>query len=920
MISGLDALRGPRVLSVESGPGSYTSGLSLTPGTRLGVYEVTAQIGAGGMGEVFRATDTNLKRQVAIKALPASVAGDVDRLARFQREAEVLAALNHPNVAHIYGLERQSGQGGASFIVMELVEGDDLSQRITHGALPVDQALPIAKQIAEALEAAHEKGIIHRDLKPANIKVRGDGTVKVLDFGLAKALEASDAHLTATDVSQSPTTATPPPLTGTGMVLGTAAYMSPEQARGLPLDKRCDIWSLGCVLFEMLTGRRAFVDAADALVSQPDWSSLPSDLPDSIHRLVRRCLEKEPRNRLHDVADARIEITDALSSPARREQPRKRSLRSSRLVAILAATALVALAAYAWRSLSRHPVPDPRGAQMSEFGVTFPNNFMPTDGIAISPDGRHIAANVWSDSGNIWVHSFDGTQPRPLNGGELGSSPFWSPDSSTIGFFQGGQIVTMRASGGSRTVVAKIAGGGASVLTAQLLGGSWNRDNVIIFSAAAKLYRVPVSGVSPPAELPVTGVNGTFTAPAFLPDGHHFVFCATDESGSRLNLASLDDYRARAIGVTECPGGFAPPDRVLLVRRGSLLAQRLDMSTFALRGEPQVVASNINRGAVGPWPELTVSASDTGTLALPAPRGGSSLGKLTWFDREGRVIGTIEPPSADVEYLNPAICPTNDNLVAANRLEPETGSWHVWVIDAARGNAPSRLTTTQESDFDPVWSSDGKEIMYVAERDGRRGFYRQRVDGGSPTQVLDVSQFGYPMPSDWSGDGHVLFSNLQRSVWAFHLGDRMPVQVQQRPSYGARLSPDGMWLAYTGSDGGTFKLFVERFPGGSPRKQISTGTGVNARWINGGKSIAYWVPPGGIVSTDLVTSEQEIRIGETRTLVSQPVLTLIDARPHYDITSDGRKILVRQPAGAPTPGIRLIVNWLDPNDARAPTK
>jgi len=893
--------------------------LALAPGARLGVYDITAQIGEGGMGQVYRATDTKLKRQVAIKILSPWLAADHDRLARFQREAEVLASLNHPHIAGIYGLEES---GGMTALVMELVEGEDLAQRIARGAIPLDEALPIAKQIAEALEAAHEQGIIHRDLKPANIKIRDDGTVKVLDFGLAKALRASDPRqLTPPPgVSQSPTTSTPAAMTGVGVVLGTAAYMSPEQARGLPLDRRCDIWSLGCVLFEMLTGRRAFTGAADAVGREPEWNALPSDLPESIHRLIRRCLEKDSRNRLHDVADARIEITDALSSPARSEQPRTSSIRSSRLIAILAAMPLVALTAYAGWSLLRHPVPARRSAQMSEFGVTFPNNFMPTDGVAISPDGRHIAANVWSDSGNIWVHSFDGTQPHPLNGGELASRPFWSPDSSTIAFFQGGQIVTMPANGGSRTVIAKIQQSGAVDLTARTVGGSWNRDNVIIFSAGGKLFRVAVSAASPPAELPVTGVGGVLTAPTFLPDGRHFVFCADDESGGQLNLASLDDYRARALGASECPGGFAPPDRVLFVRRGSVLAQRLDMSTFALRGEPQVVASNINRGAVGPWPQLTLSASDTGTLALPAPRGGSSLGKLTWFDREGRSIGTIEPPLADVEYLNPAICPTNDNLVAANRLEPETGSWHVWLIDAARGNAASRLTTNQESDVDPVWSSDGKEIMYMADRDGRRGFYRQPVDGGPATQVLDVGQFQYPMPSDWSGDGHVLFSNLQQSVWAFRLGDRTPVQVQQRNSYGAHLSPDGRWLAYTASDGGSFKLFVERFPGGFPRKPISTGTGVHPRWINGGKSIAYWVPPGGIVSTDLVTSDQEIRLGTTRTLVSQPVLNLIDARTHYDITSDGRKILVRQQAGAPTPGIRLIVDWLDQIDTRAPIK
>ena len=587
---------------------------------------------------------------------------------------------------------------------------------------------------------------------------------------------------------------------------------------------------------------------------------------------------------------------------------------------MLTTAALAATAAFVWWRASPQPPPDRPGVRAMEFGVTFPNNFMPTDGIAISPDGRHIAANVWSDSGNIWMHALDGTQPHPLPGAENAARPFWSPDSSMLGFFQGGQIVIMPATGGPRTVVAKIARNGPLDLTAQALGGSWNRDNVIIFSASGKLFRVAASAASAPAELPVAGVSGEFRGPVFLPDGRHFLFCAAQESGGQLNVAALDDDRPRALGASECPGGFAPPDHVLFVRGSSLLAQRLDMRRMTVEGEPQVIAANITRGAVGPWPQLTPSASDTGMLAFPAPRGGSSLGKLTWFDRDGRVTGTIEPPSADVEYLNPAICPANDNLVAVNRVNPETGAWHIWLVDAARGNAASRLTTGDASDVDPTWSADGKEIIYVSDRDGRRAFYRQPIDGGAATRVLDVSEFAFPMPSDWSTDGEVLFSDLQQSVWAFHLGDRTPVQVEQRISYGARLSPDRRWLAYSASEGGAFKVFVERFPGGSPRKQIPGAGGSHPRWINGGKSIAYWMPPGGIVSTDVTTTDQEIRIGATRTLVSQPVLTLIDVRTHYDITADGRKILVRQPAGAPTPGIRVIVNWLDDSKARTAAK
>ena len=462
----------------------------------------------------------------------------------------------------------------------------------------------------------------------------------------------------------------------------------------------------------------------------------------------------------------------------------------------------------------------------------------------------------------------------------------------------------MTATGGPVTRVAKIEPGVAGAG-----GGSWNRDDVILFSAAGKLYRVSASGGSAPVEVAVSGVTGDLLGPTFLPDGRHFVFCADAPSGGFVHLSSLDDGRVQNLGESECPGGFAPPDRVLFVRGGSLLAQKLDLRLFTLDGQPQVVAANVTRGAVGPWPALTVSASDTGALAFPAPRGGSSLGKLTWFDRAGKIIGTIEPPSDEVEYLNPAISPTDSNLIAANRLDPQTGVWHVWLIDGSRGNAASRLTTDAASDSDPAWSPDGREIVYVSDRGGRRAFYRQPIAGGPPTEVLDVSQFRFPTPTDWSKGGQILFQELQRSIWGFLVGDRAPTKLAQPFSYDPHLSPDGKWLAYGAASGGQFELFVERFPGGSPQKQISSGGGTHPRWTNAGE-LVYWAPPGGILSTELSLSDQEIRVGQTRTLVAQPVLNLIDARTHFDITRDGRKILARQPAGPPSPGIRVIVNWM----------
>jgi Tol biopolymer transport system component len=873
----------------------------LAPGSSVGPYHIEGLLDAGGMGEVYRARDTTLGRDVAIKILPRHFTSDAGRLTRFEREARLLATLNHPHIGAIYGIVDAEGVRG---LVLELVEGPTLAKRLARGRLPIEEALVVARQIASALEAAHEQGIVHRDLKPANIKMTPAGQVKVLDFGIAKIADTGQADVTA-------------PRTGTGLILGTPAYMSPEQARGVTVDKRADIWAFGCVLYEMLTGRGAFAaeTASDSLAKvierEPDWMALPGQVPESIRRLVTRCLQKDPANRLHDIADARIEITDALSTAVGGREaeadvpPRARVIRAT-----LAVSALALLAAAVWWRPFLPSASRVTPAEAMEFGVTFPNNFMPADGVAISPDGRQIAANVWSNWGDIWVYSLDGSQPRPLPGGEQGSHPFWSPDSSRIGFFKGSQLVAMKATGGQLTSIASMAPAPRNTIRGRA-GGSWNRDGVILFTAEGKLYQVSASGGSAPAEVPLASVTGEISGPTFLPDGRHFVVCVERQERGSVDLASLDGGPVTILGDTECPGGFAPPDRVLFVRGASVLAQKLDLRRLTLQGDAEVVASGVTRGAVGPWPYLNLSASDTGVLAFAAPRGGGSMGQLTWFNRDGKVMGAIDQPAGGVEYLNPAISP-DGTIVAANRADPQTGSWHVWLIDIARGNAASRLTTASASDFDPVWSFDGKEIVYASDRGERLAFYRQSIVGGSATLVKDVSQVRFPIPSDWSQDGHILYQQLQRSVWAFLLSDahaEVPLANRQSPSYDARLSPDGKWLAYASYESDRFDVFVERFPGGSPRKQVSNGGGTHPRWTNA-TELVYWVPPDGIKSTELSLFDQGIRVGTTRTLVAQPVAGLIDARTHYDITRDGQHILVRQPAGPPSPGIRVIVNWM----------
>jgi Tol biopolymer transport system component len=848
------------------------------------------------MGEVYRATDTRLKRVVALKILGADLTSSPQSRARFDREAQLLAALNHPHIAAIYGVEDIAGGGAA--LVLEYVEGLTLAERLLAGPLKVSETLPIARQIASALEAAHERGIVHRDLKPANIKITPAGQVKVLDFGIGKIADAGPAAATAA-------------ATRTGLVLGTPAYMSPEQARGQPIDKRTDIWAFGCVLYEVLTGRGAFAaetgsdSLAKVIEREPDFTALPADVPASIRSLVKRCLQKDPADRLHDIADARVEISEAMAAPAHAGEAPARPAPSGRLMwAAIAVAALALVAAAAWWRPVAKPSPSPPPAQAAELGITFPNNFMTADGVAISPDGRQIAANVWSNLGDIWVASLDGSPPRPLHGGENASNPFWSPDSVTIGFFRGADVVTMRATGGPPTPIATVASGWKS--------GSWNRDGVILVAAGGKLFRLSAQGGSAPVPIPLAGVTGELRGPTFLPDGRHFVVCAEEQGQGSLVLASLDGEPVKVLGESECPGGFAPPDHVLFIRGTSLLAQKLDLGRLTLEGGAEIVATGVARGAAGPWPELTPSASDTGVLVFPGIRGGGGVGQLTWFDRNGKTTGTIPRPADDVEYLNPAISP-DGTMVAANRMDPQNGRWQVWLIDLTRGNAPSQLSTDSASD--PVWSYSGKEILYLSDRDGHRAFYRQSIAGGPATPVIDVGQVSYPIPYDWTREGRIVYDSLQSSGWTFLMAD--PHAVGPQPSipqriadgYGARLSPDGKWLAFSSWVSGRFELFVERFPDRSLRSQISTGSGVHPRWTKNGKEIVYWAPPGGILANDLTLSDQEIKVGPTRTLVDQPAANLIDARTAYDITRDGERILVRQLVGPPSPGIRVIVNW-----------
>jgi eukaryotic-like serine/threonine-protein kinase len=868
----------------------------LAPGTPFGPYVLGTLLGAGGMGEVYRARDPKLGRDVAIKVLPADVTGDPDRLSRFTREARLLASLNHPNVGAIYEVE---DAGAVRGLVLELIDGPTLADRLAGGALPQREVFGIARQIAAALEAAHEKGIVHRDLKPANVKITPAGVVKVIDFGIAKA----DPAVSSLD--------TPATATATGLVIGTAAYMSPEQARGGPVDKRTDIWAFGCVLYEMLTGRQPF-DAATSsdaisriLDHEPAWDRVPVTVPPAIHRLLRRCLNKEPSERLHDIADARLEIADAMSVPASGVDRSPAIGRSSPRWVWAALTSAVAIvAATVWWALSRQTGPAP-SAPPVEFGVRFPDNHFPSNGLAVSPDGRHIAVGIFANAPQIWVHSLESSLTRPLAGTEGTLTPFWSADSRRVGFGSGGKLRSIDLASGSATVICDLPRPSQTVS-----GGAWNASGVIVFDGADQLFRVMSTG-GVPVPIPVTGaVEPSY--PQFLPDQQHFIFHdGPPGPGGTIKVASLYGGEARSLVATDAPGAFAPPDRLLFYRGASLMTQKLNQERLTLEGEASLVAVNASMGVLFGVRAL-VSASATGVLAFGRPRGGS-VGRLTWFDRTGLSSGSLPQPP-DGEYLNPAVSPAGDR-VAVNLMDPGTGNWDIWIVDVARG-VPERFTSDPANDNDPIWSPDGKEIVFASDRGGRMGLYRKAVDG-SDTESLVVPIDGVRLlvPTDWARDGQYIFFDRgrgARSVWAVPLfEDRKPVQVIDSKffPYSAHLSPDRQWLAYASLDTGRYEVYVRRFPGPGQKQQISSDGGAHPRWTADGRELVYWAVPRGIEAVSFEATGSTFRIGPRRTLVQPAVLSLIDARTHYDITRDGKRLLLRQPAGPQEAGLSVILNW-----------
>jgi len=927
--------------------------MSLPSGSRLGAYEIQAPLGAGGMGEVYRARDTKLNREVAIKILPDVFAHDAERVARFAREAQTLASLNHPNIAQIFGVIEEDQPTHVHALVMELVEGDDLSVLIARHAgvdggrgfpsaalraggpgmsagsedpastrgIPLAEALPIARQIADALEAAHEQGIIHRDLKPANIKVRADGTVKVLDFGLAKALgpgsEDPGLHQNA---ANSPTLTAR--ATQMGMIIGTAAYMAPEQARGKAVDRRADIWAFGVVLYEMLAGRRLFdgTDNSDVLAAvlrqDIDWSALPADTPAGVRRMLRRSLERDPKRRLSAMADARLELDEtelAGAAPAAAPGVPDRRVRRRELVAWIAAAVslLAAGAAVLWRPAAQPPLPRVVRATLPlPAGVSIELDGERAGMPALSPDGRRVAFGAREGAGpmHVWVLDLPSGVAKPLSGTEGGHRPFWSPDGKSIGFFTWGSLATIPAEGGAvrRLAVARDA-----------RGGTWSPNGTILFAPYQRgsLWTVSDQG-GKAVEVTTTGkeVLGTHRFPQFLPDGEHFIYLDRPaplgpRTGASAVLVGRLGTREPVARLVEIATNAVYADgHLLYVRDGALVAQPFDPSRRETRGEPTALVGDVlhnRRFSYGVF-----SASGSGVLAFLTGRQ-RDLSQLVWRDRSGRRLGELGTPGILSGYGGLAMS-RDGRLAAVARVDEGTSEADIWLYDLERGSE-SRLVRPGD-EGDPVFAAEGGQ-MYFGSATGNVGVLMKRdLKSGSEAPLFSVTG-SYIVALDSVRDGAAVLyttptldggSDLLLRPTAGGGEAAVVVGTPADELYG-QVSPDGRWLAWASNESGRYEVFVAPFPDArGSRFQVSRDGGTQPRWHPKGAELFFKTPDNVLTAVPVEASSSTFPVGTPTALFRIVEFTGWT----YAVAPDGERFLVREPlAERDASPITLLTDW-----------
>jgi serine/threonine protein kinase/Tol biopolymer transport system component len=855
-------------------------------GTKLAHYEITSHLGTGGMGEVYQATDSKLGRSIAIKLLPEAFARDADRLARFEREARVLASLNHPHIAAIYGLEES---GGRKFLVMELAPGETLAARISRGPIPLDEALKIAGQIAEALEAAHEKGVMHRDLKPANIKVTPDGHVKVLDFGLAKAFEGEAG---SRSLSNSPTITME--ATNAGVILGTAAYMSPEQAKGGTVDKRTDIFAFGVVLYEMLTGvplhqgETISEVMASVIKETPDLNRVPA----RVLPLLRSCLQKDPKRRLHDIGDAKLLLEVSVPSA----EPDSKPIRSRRLwmaVAALTSLAAIVLAAL-WIHQYLTPVVQVRFIVLPPAGGVFESFFSSSaqqlvTGV-ISPNGSKLAFPSRDASGKImmWVRSLDTILPKEIPGTEeSGGGGFWSPDSEWLAFFSQGRLKKVQVAGGIPQPLCNAPNG---------RGGTWNRDNTIVFAPNTEgvLYRCSEGGDAIAVTELLPGQD-FHTYPAFLPDGHHFTYFAGGRSAavSGVYLGSLESRVGKRLLAADSTAKYVSPGYLLFVRQGTLLAQAFD-GTNAPTGGTIRLAESLPFASSGYG---AFSVSDNGTLTFRTGPGTQNL-QLAWFNRKGDFIGSVDK-SGDYRGVDLSLA---EHRIVTHRHEGNGGD--VYMGESSGPLHPFTFDASQDNSM-PIWSPKGDQIVFSSFRNGKWGLYKKPSNGSGKEERLVESE-EKKVPMSWSQDGAfivywVLNPKTRGDLWKLSLADHSPpspVIASQSNESQAQISPSGKWVAYVSDDLSLSEVYVESFPAGGTRQQVSRGGGRYPRWSGDGKELFYINSVSKIVAVKVNDSVTTWVQGVSEELFDSLISTIFHNGGDYlayAVQKDGQQFLIPRP-------------------------
>ena len=882
--------------------------MTLAAGSRLGPYQILAPLGAGGMGEVYKARDTRLDRVVAVKVLPTGVADDPQRRERFEREARAISSLNNPHICTLYDVGHQDG---IVYLVMELLEGQPLNERLAKGALPLDQALQYAIQIAGALDAAHRSGIVHRDLKPANVMLTKAGA-KLLDFGIVKAVARG------TGVTAAPT------LTAEGVLLGTLQYMSPEQLEGREADARSDVFAFGALLYEMLTGTRAFAGESQSSViaavldrEPPSLLAKQPQTPPALDRVVRKCLAKNPDERWHTAHDLRDELqwiatgySTAVSSPA--------AGRSSRWLGWSAiALSLIAAIVIGGDVYLRRPAADTH-VYRSTFAPPAPlTDFY---ALTLSPDGRHLAMTAPAAAGGrsvLWVRALDSLSPQPLAETEGATGPFWSPDSRSVAFFADQKLKRIDASGGPVTIVADAAFG----------PGAWSRDDVILFTPplvageASPLFRVAATGGAPvPATVIDSKESESFHRfPSFLPDGRHFLFTTfTPTEPGRVFVGSLDSNERIRLFDSATNARYAQGD-LLFMRNDSLMAQPFDSSQLKLLAAAVPIAEKVRTVLCPGRAYGTFTVSDTGVLAFQGGGAGGSS-ELVWFDRTGKQTSVLGErawyagcPGASAQVtLSPDGAYATATISSAPGISPD-----IWMVDTARG-VRTRLTSDPAREYAGIWSPDGRTIAFSSNRNGHRDLYQTSATGVGTDHVLRSDRFD-KFPESWSPDGRfLLYFNVGPTapghfsdIWALPLfGDRKPFPfIESRfDDRRSQFSPDGRWVAYQSDESGRSEVYVVPFPGRGGKFQISKSGGSEPRWRGDGKEI-FFLDRNTLMVAAVASNGNRFEVGSIQRLfdVKRPPAGFLP----YDVSRDGQRFLVHvdeQPPMAGNP-ITVVVNW-----------